>query len=57
MSMRLPVGRARGPLPLLNVTTRRELTGSIERAGFAIVSEWKPHRSKALFIVAQNVGS
>ena len=49
----LPIGRFFGRLPHVDLFTRRELTESIERAGFEIDREWQPGKGKAVFIVAK----
>ena len=49
----LPIGRFFGRLPHVDLFTRRELTESIQRAGFTIDREWQPSQGKAVFIVAK----
>lgn len=48
-----PIGRWLGLLPLVKVFTEDELIKSIKNAGFSVEYQWRPGKSKAVFIVAK----
>lgn len=49
----LPVGRAVGVFPYVNIFTQQELKTMMRNAGFIIDYEWRPAPGKAVFIVAR----
>lgn len=48
-----PIGKFFGLFPTVRVFTTKELSDSIEAAGFQILHYWKPGRNKASFFVAR----
>jgi 2-polyprenyl-3-methyl-5-hydroxy-6-metoxy-1,4-benzoquinol methylase len=51
-----PIGKFLGLMPLVRVFTTKELEGSLTDAGFEIDYQWRPGKSKAVFIVAKKCG-
>jgi ubiquinone/menaquinone biosynthesis C-methylase UbiE len=51
-----PIGRFFGLMPLVKVFTTKELENSLTNAGFEIDHQWRPGKSKAVFIVAKKAG-
>jgi len=48
-----PIGRVLGLIPMVKVFTTKELETSLTDAGFEIDYQWRPAKSKAVFIVAK----
>jgi len=48
-----PIGKFLGLIPLVKVFTTKELEDSLTNAGFEIDYQWRPGKSKAVFIVAK----
>lgn len=48
-----PIGRWLRLLPLVKVFTEHELVKSIKDAGFTVEYQWRPGKSKAVFLVAK----
>ena len=49
-----PIGKFLGLIPLVKVFTTKELEDSLTNADFEIDYQWRPGKSKAVFIVAKN---
>ena len=49
----VPVGRALGVMPYVNVMTTEAVIAMLKSAGFEIAHRWKPAADRALFVVAR----
>ena len=53
----VPVGRALGVFPVLNVFKEAQLVSEVNSAGFTVLQQWRPKKSMAAFIVAQRMAT
>ncbi len=53
----VPIGRALGVFPVLNVFKEAQLVNEMNSAGFTVLQQWRPKKSMAAFIVAQRMAT
>lgn len=51
----LPVGRAIGKFPFVDVFSKEDLLQALRDAGFQIENDWQPGKGKAVFVVARKL--
>ena len=49
----LPIARALGKAPHINVFSREELIGDMSEFGFDLVHQWQPKKGAAVFLIAR----